>query len=181
MIMNKEDAWIRTYTGGKLYYFHPEKSKIYLEDIAWGLSMICRFNGATKEFYSVAQHSVFVADKVKENGGTKEEIYSALMHDSAEAFISDVPSPFKKFFPGFKKAETRMERFLANKFKFQFPYGKIVKEYDLIALATEMRDLMQVSDHKLLKVKPLDEKIKPLSAKRAAKLFINRYANYRPN
>lgn len=179
--MQREDAWIRTYTGGKLYYFYPEKSKIYIEDIAHALSLICRFNGATKEFYSVAQHSVFVADKVKENGGTKEEIYSALMHDAAEAFISDVPSPFKKFFPGFKKAEARMEKFLANKFKFKFPYGQIVKEYDLIALATEMRDLMQVSDHKLLTVKPVNEKIKPISPKQAQKLFIKRYANYRYN
>jgi 5'-deoxynucleotidase YfbR-like HD superfamily hydrolase len=179
--MQKEDAWIRTYTGGKLYYFHPEKSKIEIEDIAHALSLICRFNGATKEFYSVAQHSVFVADKVKENGGTQEEIYSALMHDTAEAFISDVPSPFKKFFPGFKKAETRMEKFLANKFQFKFPYGQIVKEYDLIALSTEMRDLMSVCDNKLLKIKPLNERIKPKSAKQAKQLFLNRYANYRYN
>ena len=73
------------------------------------------------------------------------------------------------------------KKFLANRFKFQFPYGEIVKEYDMIALATEMRDLMQVSDHKLLTVKPVNEKLKPLSPKQAQKLFINRYANYRPN
>jgi 5'-deoxynucleotidase YfbR-like HD superfamily hydrolase len=177
--MEKEDAWIRTYTGGKLYFFHPEKSNINIEDIAHSLSLICRFNGATEKFYSVAQHSVFVADKVKENGGTKEEIYSALMHDSSEAFISDVPSPFKKFFPGFKQAETRMEKFLANKFQFKFPYAQIVKDYDLIALSTEMRDLMKVSDSKLLKVKPTKENIKPKSAKESEKLFLNRYAKYR--
>ena len=101
------------------------------------------------------------------------------MHDSAEAFISDFPSPFKKFFPGFKQAETRMEKFLANEFQFKFPYAQIVKDYDLIALSTEMRDLMKVSDNKLLKVKPTKENIKPKSAKESEKQFLNRYAKYR--
>jgi 5'-deoxynucleotidase YfbR-like HD superfamily hydrolase len=177
--INKEDAWIRTYTGGKVYYFHPEKSKIDIEDVAHSLSLLCRFNGATKEFYSVAQHSVFVAEAVKNAGGSPDDIYSALLHDASEAFISDVPSPFKKFFPGFKKAEVRMEKWLAEKFKFKFPYSQIVKDYDLVALATEMRDLMNVCDNKTLKTKPLNEKIKPLNPNKAKQLFLKKYECYR--
>ena len=36
-------------------------STTYIEDIAHGLAFQCRFNGQTRSFYSVAQHSLFVA------------------------------------------------------------------------------------------------------------------------
>lgn len=47
-------TWIQTYTGVKFYPLDPVAEDIRIEDIAHALSMICRFNGHSKQFYSVA-------------------------------------------------------------------------------------------------------------------------------
>lgn len=173
--MNKEDSWIRTYTGGKVYFFEPEKSNIEIEDIAHALSLCCRFNGATREFYSVAQHSVFVADWIYQETKDSSLAYQGLMHDAAEAFITDVPSPFKKYFDGFIECEQRMESWLAKRFKFQYPFDPIVKKYDLIALSTEMRDLMNFCDNDMVDSQPHKSIISPTSHGESKKKFMELY------
>ena len=93
--MSKQDAWIRTYTGGKVYFFEPERSDIDILDIYHSLSLLCRFNGACKIPYNVADHSILVADNIYKETLNKELAFQGLMHDCSEAFISDIPSPFK--------------------------------------------------------------------------------------
>jgi hypothetical protein len=76
---------------------------VFIDDIAAQLSRICRFGGALKkhavcasgalenlEIYSVAQHSVLVADNVPEPYRLR-----ALLHDAAEAYIGDRIKPVK--------------------------------------------------------------------------------------
>ncbi len=177
--MNKEDAFIRTYTGGKVYFFNPERSNIDLLDIFHPLALLCRFNGATKVNYSVAQHSVLVADEVFKQTGDKNLAYQAISHDFAEAFISDVPSPFKQFFEGFKEMEIKMEEWLSKLLGFQYPFDPIIKIHDLKALSTEMRDLMVVADNKDLP-EPYPEKIVPLSWVKAQILISRKFHEYKP-
>jgi hypothetical protein len=174
-----KETWIRTFTGGKVYYFEPHKSNIEIEDVAHALSLICRFNGAVTSFYSVAQHSVFVCDMIYNDTKDKSLAYTGLMHDASEAFISDVPSPFKSHFAGYKKAEKRMEKWLAARFDFDFPYNDIIKRYDLRALSTEMRDLMIVADNENLP-EPFDIKINPKGPKQAERMFMARYNKFKP-
>ncbi len=79
--------------GGKMYnYLDPHPDMIAIEDIAHALSHMCRFNGHTNLFYSVAQHSMSVAYRMP---GTAEEKLAALLHDAAEAYMCDIPSPLK--------------------------------------------------------------------------------------
>ena len=103
--MMEHDNIITTATGGFFNYSHPEKSQINVVDIAHALSNICRFSGHTKHFYSVAEHSILCYSYCIEFGAGEEVSVSpqtlmyALMHDAAEAFISDIPSPFKSINP----------------------------------------------------------------------------------
>ena len=174
-----KNAWIRTYTGGRVYFFEPEKSDIDLLDIFHSLSLLCRFNGASKSFYSVAQHSVLVADNIYKETGDKNLAFQGISHDFSEAFISDIPSPFKKQFEGFKEVEIRMEEWLAKRFGFKFPFDPIIKHHDLKALSTEMRDLMLVVDNQHLP-EPYPEKIIPLDWQQSKIFFAQRFQQYCP-
>jgi len=65
-----------------------------ISDIARSLSRLCRFSGHTRHFYSVAQHSLLVSEKMP--GGPSEKL-AALLHDGAEAYVCDLPTPLKNF------------------------------------------------------------------------------------
>lgn len=105
----------------------PRPEQISLHDIAWALSRQGRYGGhtTTAQGYSVAQHSVQVslfvekalngglhrADfemrrgiKVPEMAESEKKVYAAfaLMHDFAEAYMSDLPNPVKML-PGIRK------------------------------------------------------------------------------
>ena len=60
-----EDIWVETYTGLKFHLADPKKNEIIIEDIAHALSLLCRYTGHCNQFYSVAQHSVYVSELVK--------------------------------------------------------------------------------------------------------------------
>lgn len=85
---------------GKLFDpINPDPSQIDIRDIAWHLSRIPRFCGATipRIPYSVAQHSVQVMKDIEVlTDGNPRMMFHGLMHDAAEAFISDIPSPIKR-------------------------------------------------------------------------------------
>jgi hypothetical protein len=68
---------------------HPDPASICVEDIAHALSHLCRYAGATSEFYSVAQHSVLVSLHPAVQGYELE----ALLHDAAEAYTGDLTVP----------------------------------------------------------------------------------------
>jgi uncharacterized protein len=59
------------------------------------------------------------------------------MHDTAEAFTNDLPTPLKWALPIFKDLEVSIESAMADKFGFQYPYPPEVKEADTIMLMLE--------------------------------------------
>jgi hypothetical protein len=74
---------------------HPKPSDIRLEDIAYGLAHLPRFNGQTTFVYSVAHHSMLVAKLAQRMFGDDATVRAAFLHDAAEAYIGDVISPVK--------------------------------------------------------------------------------------
>lgn len=72
------------------------KADIDINHIAHALSMQCRYNGQIKEFYSVAQHSTFVADYLYKETNNKLIALCGLLHDAAEAYIGDIVTPIKE-------------------------------------------------------------------------------------
>ena len=96
-----EEAWnwkggpfIITYTGKVFPFDCITPDCIDIHDIAHALSHLCRFTGHTKSFYSVAQHSLLVSEKMP---GRPAEKLAGLLHDAAEAYTNDLASPLKKW------------------------------------------------------------------------------------
>jgi hypothetical protein len=97
--MQKHEVWIETYTGKKFYPFSPNPGEFDIKDIAHSLSNQCRFNGHVKEFYSVAQHCVLIANYLEHIGHSLSYILAGLLHDAGEAYVGDIITPVKRVFP----------------------------------------------------------------------------------
>ncbi len=139
------DAWIETYTGIKFNPFCPKPEDINTQDIAHGLSNICRFNGQCKFFFSVAQHSINAMASAKRRGYSKRIQLLCLFHDAAEAYISDVPSPVKQHIPQFRQIEDTVMSVIYEFLNIEPPNAteqQIIKEIDGGMLVTEAQKLM---------------------------------------
>ena len=88
-------AKLETVSGRKINVTNPDPATIEITDIAWALSRMPRFSGHSIPYvpYSVAQHCIQVARDLAEYG-PKLQLYG-LLHDAAEAYINDLPSPVK--------------------------------------------------------------------------------------
>ena len=123
---------IRTFTDKVFDLKLMDAESICIEDIAHGLSMTPRFGGQLDGFLSVAQHCCMVASYVDE-----DYKIAALLHDASEAYLGDMPSPFKKLLPDFKSYENKLMQVIAEKYGFEFPLHKSVKAADYKMLGVE--------------------------------------------
>lgn len=129
---------IRTVSGIYINVFEPTESMIAIEDIAHALTYQCRFGGHLPKFYSVAQHSLNCSYLIDE----PELKLAALLHDASEAYLLDIPKPIKSGLTNYKEIEDGLMKVIANKFGFEYPVHKKVKEADEIMLELEWNCLM---------------------------------------
>jgi len=130
-------AVIRTWSGIDIDVFNPKPEHINIEDIAHGLSQICRFGGHCDPFISVAQHSINASYLVDE-----ENALCALMHDSAEFVTGDFCSPIKKQIELYKNMEHNIHKVISEKFNIPFPMPPVVKEVDNLLFDMEWQYYM---------------------------------------
>lgn len=135
--INYTENSIRTFTGKSfdLKIMHPDS--ICIEDIAHALSNTARFGGHLPKLYTVAQHSVMVSDLV-----IPSLALTGFLHDATEAYIGDMPSPFKKMMPEFKEIENKLMQVIALKYNLMYPFDEMIKEADRYALRLEMEAFM---------------------------------------
>ena len=129
------EPYIETVSGKKLTFLNPNPDDIVIEDIAYALSNQCRFNGHVP-FYSVAQHSVLVSAKC-----FPSEKLAGLLHDAAEAYLSDIPSPIKQYLPDYQKMEHTLQTAINKKFEVN-TFTDSVKSADKDATYTEAHFLL---------------------------------------
>lgn len=175
--------WMPTFSGGRfLFDVWLPSNVITIGDIAHPLSFQCRYNGHTKSFYSVAEHSVRVAllvmELVPEENDKAEWGLAALMHDAAEAFVGDIISPIKaRYFDN--SIEHNIDDLIGKTFgvSVDIMHSSFVKKADLILLATEMRDFFgqDVVDKLALTEQPLEGIIEPWQPADAEARFLSLY------
>lgn len=128
---------IRTYTGKVFDLNNVTPEMICIEDIAHALSYTARFGGHSEAFISVAQHSLRVMAHVP-----SEFKLAALLHDASEAYIGDMPKPFKDLLPDFKRKEDEIMKVVAGKYGFDYPLNPAIKEADYYMLSWEWNCLI---------------------------------------
>ena len=86
-----DDFWLATLSGGEIDLLDPSPAQFDMGEIAEALSKICRFSGRISAIWSVAQHSVLMADHA-----TPAARPYCLLHDAKESGIGDTPTPAKR-------------------------------------------------------------------------------------
>ncbi len=172
--------YLQTVSGRWVNPFDPDPDQLDPGDIARALANQCRFGGHSRVFYSVAQHSVIVSELVEERGGDAEDVFAALMHDAAEAYLGDMPHPLKHRSPlgaAFKAAEDHLEEAIRARFGIK-PDVPEIKRADRALLATERRAFSAENWHwpELEGVEPLDLELTAWPPDEAARAFAQRYA-----
>lgn len=121
---------IQTFTGEMFDVFNPRGDKIHIKDIAHALSMLCRYGGHSRDFYSVAEHSVLMAGYF-ESRGQDDLARVALFHDSTEAYMGDLVRPLKLQLPEYRAAEDVLQHVIFTKFDLPAEIPPEVKKADL--------------------------------------------------
>ncbi|HJV84475.1 MAG TPA: hydrolase [Noviherbaspirillum sp.] len=163
---------ILTASGFVLDLTTPDATGLPVEDVARALAYQPRWCGATKQFYSVAEHSVMVSRLVPE-----QFAYDALWHDAVEFIQGDWPSPLKVYLgrDEINRKLAPIEEALARRFGFALHLPE-VKKADLVAMATELRDLLPGAWMDWGHLPPASpETIEPVGPERAFALFLARH------
>lgn len=93
-------SWMQTFTGRQFYPLAPRPEDVDPVDIAHALSLICRYGGHTRRFYSVAEHCVLMSRAV-----APEHALFALLHDATEAYVGDMVRPLKLHMLEYRQVE----------------------------------------------------------------------------
>lgn len=101
--------WMMTHSGRRFFPLDPRPTEVCFRDIGHALSLVCRYGGHVRRFYSVAEHCNLMARHFLERGDFTWARY-ALLHDAPEAYIGDMVRPLKGSMAFFRAAERQIER-----------------------------------------------------------------------
>ncbi len=173
--MRAERDWINTFTGRKFWPVDPYPSEIDIRDIAHALSMQCRFTGHSREFYSVAQHSIHVSEMCD-----AEDRLWGLLHDAAEAYLVDLARPVKHqpALRPYRDAEHKIMAAVATRFGLTAEQPESVTIADHRMLTTEAQQLMNQHPDWLVWSdlgEPYPITLRPMPPAEAEAIFLQRF------
>lgn len=172
-------VYITLRNGNKFDILDPKDLCIY--EIANTLSNIARFGGRQLGLYSVAQHSVEVANKLPKRNPLLQ--LHGLLHDISEAYIGDIVTPIKSLLTLRYRSKVYnlhdIEHKIISKFyeEHNIPLitrdqAKQVKDIDIRMQATEFRDILKIKP--TINVKPFTF-YKVYTNNDSYNLFMNKY------
>lgn len=129
--------YISTVRGRRFYVDAPNFD---IDEMAHALGMICRFGGHSTQFYPVAEHALLVSvicERLQ-----LADPFEGLMHDGHEAYLVDLPKPWKAIVGGYEHTEAGLQRAMRLQFKLPPVISPGCKMADWIALAIEARALL---------------------------------------
>lgn len=173
--LDRKGHWIPLVTQRRFWPLDPRPGDVDIEDIAWSLARICRFNGHLRcPLYSVAQHSVMCSRIVP-----KRYALEAELHDAPENIAGDCITPIKLLIAHVYEPihDTIMDA-VSERFGLRWTAEcrRQVKRADRIMLATETRDLHPAGVlNGPFDYKPLPQRLKAVGARQARKMFLERF------
>ena len=175
----QESAFIHTFSGKRWRVECPNPEDVDIVDIAHSLSLMCRFNGSVRKFYSIAEHSV----RVSQICSPENQLWG-LLHDSGEFATEDMNRPLK-YSPGmgvYRLYERKTQAAIMQHFGQPTEEPAEVKAADRRLLVTEQRDLMVKGEispgsfrESYAEILPLEETIIPWTSKKAEREFLARF------
>lgn len=163
---------IQTYTGRWFNAAEPRVDSIDIRDIAHALALTNRFAGHTTRPYSVAQHS-YLASKMAPAGLEMQ----ALLHDAHEAYVLDMPSPWKVLLPDYRAMEARVAAVVRERFGLPAELDPEVKTVDVRLLLSEAKAFGMTwwSAHGDIKPYPELADLTPWTWAKAEQRFLDRF------
>jgi hypothetical protein len=178
--------WMQMASGRAWSLLQPAPEHVHWPDFAESLAKICRFNGHCTHFYSVAQHCCHVADILPPNLRLR-----GLLHDAHEAVTGDTIYPVKMALKVLNEADMAAYMEYVNTCAIYTAAGepiddhqgdRIVKQADLVMLATERRDVMAPAHLPWDALPdPAPMRIKPWPWPKAMEEWLDRLNRYLPH
>lgn len=171
--------WIQSFTGRQLWVEDPRPEDVCIVDAAHHLSLCCRYAGAVRQHYSVAEHSVIVSLYVP-----PEFAREGLLHDLPEYALGDVTRPLKRAhgMRGYRKLERLWTDVVAERFALRWTPGatRAVKDIDDRILFDERPALLCDGEEWRWHREPLGATIAALPPPQAEQVFLARFAELFP-
>jgi hypothetical protein len=133
-------------TGKPVWYLHPERTPLDLNDFRTPLENICRYNGGLR--WHLIRHLALGVLLCRVRFGTDNlarniaGYYAA--HDLHECVVGDMVSGMKKYVPGYQRIEDSWELHVHEQIGLPLELSispRAVRELDLLALVVEMTRL----------------------------------------
>lgn len=139
--------WIVMNDGAEVSLAYPSRDVLSPKTIAHHLSTINRFTGAALRPYSVAEHSLLVADLLRDHFHLDVHAqFAGLMHDAHEAITGDQSTPSKsEIGPGWDLFEDRFADLVSVHFRCRTAlicYQREIRLADRMALYIERQHLL---------------------------------------
>lgn len=137
-------TWMITASGRKLEIAAIGAEDIEISDVSAHLAKLCRFTGACRIFWPVSEHSLLVERILAARcPGDIVLRLCGLLHDGTEYALQDLATPVKDHVGLlYRPLERAVWWAFSERFGLPREMPPEVKHADLVALATEKRDLM---------------------------------------